>query len=166
MRTNDDTVRLDTPSPNRFHSQSLRRGRGSESGQIYLLTTTTRAREARFAEFECARAAASVLIGSAIWRHSVLLAWVLMPDHWHGLLQLADNEELSSAMQRFKGTTSLHCNRRQNRSGSVWQSGYHDHALRRDEDVLDAARYLVMNPVRAGLVKRVRDYPFWNAVWL
>ncbi|MNN75503.1 hypothetical protein D3C81_1918110 [compost metagenome] len=52
------------------------------------------------------------------------------------------------------------------RTGKVWQSGYHDHALRRDEDLKAAARYLVANPLRAGLVKSVRDYPFWNAVWL
>jgi len=38
--------------------------------------------------------------------------------------------------------------------------------LRNDEDLLDVARYVVANPVRAGLVPRVGDYPFWNAVWL
>ena len=30
----------------------------------------------------------------------------------------------------------------------------------------DVARYIVANPLRAGLVKKLADYPFWNAVWL
>ena len=50
--------------------------------------------------------------------------------------------------------------------GGLWQRGYHDRALRRDEDLKAAARYIVMNPLRAGLVKRPGDYPLWDAVWL
>jgi hypothetical protein len=38
--------------------------------------------------------------------------------------------------------------------------------LRREEDVLSVARYIVVNPLRAGLVARVGDYPLWDAVWL
>jgi putative transposase len=38
--------------------------------------------------------------------------------------------------------------------------------LRDEDDVKDWARYIVANPVRAGLVKRVGDYPHWDAVWL
>ncbi|WP_423251811.1 transposase, partial [Pseudomonas viridiflava] len=42
----------------------------------------------------------------------------------------------------------------------VWQKGYHDRAIRREEDVLKAARYIVANPLRAGLVTNVGDFPF------
>jgi hypothetical protein len=38
--------------------------------------------------------------------------------------------------------------------------------LRADEDLRVVARYIVANPLRAHLVKRIADYPFWNAVWL
>ena len=48
----------------------------------------------------------------------------------------------------------------------VWASAYHDHAIRDDEDLRAVARYIVANPLRAGLVKSVADYPFWDAVWL
>jgi hypothetical protein len=48
----------------------------------------------------------------------------------------------------------------------VWQTSFHDHALRREEDVLSVARFVVANPLRAGLVKSLRDYPHWDAVWL
>ena len=48
----------------------------------------------------------------------------------------------------------------------LWQTGFHDHALRREEDLAATARYLIANPLRAGLVQRVGDYPFWDAVWV
>jgi len=51
-------------------------------------------------------------------------------------------------------------------SHPIWQDGYHDHALRAEESLEDVARYIVMNPVRAGLVKSVREYPLWDAKWL
>ncbi|MGH9387032.1 MAG: transposase, partial [Vicinamibacterales bacterium] len=41
----------------------------------------------------------------------------------------------------------------------LWQGGYYDHVLRDSESFLGAARYIVMNPVRAGLVQRSEDYP-------
>ena len=43
---------------------------------------------------------------------------------------------------------------------------FHDHALRANEDLRQAARYVIANPIRAGLVRRVGDYPFWNAIWV
>jgi len=56
--------------------------------------------------------------------------------------------------------------RRGNAPKAIWQAGYHDHALRKEEDIRDVARYIVMNPVRAGLVRSVREYPLWDAKWL
>lgn len=52
------------------------------------------------------------------------------------------------------------------RNGPVWQRTYHDHALRREEDLRAAARYVVANPLRAGLAEGIGDYPFWDAAWL
>jgi hypothetical protein len=42
---------------------------------------------------------------------------------------------------------------------------FHDHALRGDEDLQSVTRYLVGNPLRAGLVENIGEYPFWNAEW-
>ena len=50
--------------------------------------------------------------------------------------------------------------------GQLWQAGYHDHALRSDEDVREVALYVIANPRRAGLVDRFRDYPPWDAAWI
>ena len=42
----------------------------------------------------------------------------------------------------------------------LWQDGFYDHVLRREEDSLAIAAYIVANPVRAGLVKSVTEYPY------
>jgi hypothetical protein len=38
--------------------------------------------------------------------------------------------------------------------------------LRKDEDLQTVARYIVANPLRAGLVEKIGDYPLWDAIWL
>ncbi len=90
-----------------------------------------------------------------------------MPDHLHWLLQLRENGELSQVVQLVK-SVSAHAINRQVKLPlpRVWQPGFHDHALRKEEDVRAVARYVVANPLRAGLVQRIGDYPHWNAIWL
>ena len=88
-----------------------------------------------------------------------------MPDHWHGLIELED-AELGHVVRRFKSFATKAVNARGRRAYPVWQKGFHDAGLRQVEDARAAARYLVANPVRAGLAVTVNDYPYWNAVWL
>jgi REP element-mobilizing transposase RayT len=87
-----------------------------------------------------------------------------MPDHWHGLVQLGAHDGLSLVMNRFKAFTARRMSCTQ--SGVVWDRGFHDRVLRKEEDAMAAARYIVANPVRAGLVNSVLDYPYWNCIWL
>lgn len=114
-----------------------------------------------------ARTASGAFTDPHAWKRSRLLAWVLMPDHWHGLIELGEGESLSGLVCRLKANTAR-CIRHEigGGRGVVWTRGFHDRALRREEDVLSAAKYVVMNPTRAGLVKRLGDYPYWNAIWL
>ena len=44
--------------------------------------------------------------------------------------------------------------------GRLWQSGYFERVLRDEEDAHDVARYILQNPLRAGLVATPQDYPF------
>lgn len=145
--------------------RSLRKGRVSIPGQVYLLTTVTANRQPLFAGHARAGIVCRVIHDVDSWLDAKLLCWVLMPDHWHGLLQLGDAATLGQIMNRWKAiaTRTLH---RAGHESPVWQRGYHDHALRREEGVLESARYIVANPVRADLVKSVRQYPYWNSIWL
>ncbi len=95
-----------------------------------------------------------------------MLAWVLMPDHAHWLLQLGEHDSLPSVVTRLKCASARNANRVLQKRGAVWGRAYHEHVLRDEEQLLVVARYLVANPLRAGLVTRLGDYPFWNATWL
>jgi REP element-mobilizing transposase RayT len=145
--------------------RALRQGRVSIPGQIYLLTTVARHRERLFLDPAHARAASQIIHATSTWADSRLLAWVLMPDHWHGLLRLGD-EPLGRVMNRFKACVSRALHASCGLEGPPWERSFHDHALRVEEDVRMAARYIVANPVRAGLVDSVLAYPYWDAVWL
>jgi len=156
-----ELVERETPG-----KSALRRCRHSMASQIYLLTTVTHGRKPLFINRELATATCRLIGQPSLWRGSQLLCWVLMPDHWHGIVELGSYEPLSELMRRFKSVTATEVNRDRRAHGAVWASGYHDHALRYEEDLVGVARYVVANPLRAELVTRIGDYPYWDAVWL
>ena len=144
----------------------LRDGRRSLSNQIYHVITVTVGRKPVFTNLNNAR----LVIGALRWEqeagHVDSLAFVLMPDHLHWLLALQGESELHRVVQRVKGHSARRINCVSGQSGTLWQPGFYDRALRREEDVPGVARYIVANPIRAGLVDDVRQYPFWDCVLL
>ena len=145
---------------------ALRRGRRSLVNHIYHVTTTTKAREAFFAESEAAQAASRCFIEPPLLGDAVLLAWVLMPDHVHWLLQLGTCDSLDTVVARLKSASARKTNAALGRKGALWETAYHDRAMRSDERLVQVAQYIVANPLRAGLVTDIRDYPYWNSIWL
>ncbi|MDH0305318.1 MULTISPECIES: transposase [unclassified Pseudomonas] len=146
-------------------SRLLRRGRFSEPGRLYLLTTTTRDRKPLFADFNLARVVVNQMRLCDQQHACRTLAWVLMPDHVHWLVELG-HARLSTLMCAFKSRSSNALYRECVERRHIWQTGYHDRALRREEDVKAVARYIVANPIRAGLAKHVGEYSHWDCVWL
>ena len=143
----------------------LRVGRYSEPGRIYLLTVVTQGRRPLLRELRTGRLVVGELRQaeeSALVRS---LAWVVMPDHMHWLIEL-QHSTLQSLMQRVKSRSAKAINQMQGTQGRVWQKGFHDHAVRQEEELITLARYVVANPLRAGLVRRIGDYPLWDAAWL
>ncbi|EXF42498.1 transposase-like protein [Pseudomonas sp. BAY1663] len=140
-------------------SNRLRLGRWSAVEQIYLITTVTRHRAKVFEEFSAARMLIHTMQEDARRGSHLTLAFVVMPDHLHWLVQLRQGA-LSGLVGRVKSISAKRLGRK------IWQDGFHDHALRHEEDLVTVARYVVANPLRAGLVRRIGDYPHWDAVWL
>ncbi|WP_282364930.1 transposase [Pseudomonas sp. PS01297] len=147
------------------HGCRLRTGRYSESGRIYLVTAVVKNREPFFSDFLVARLLINELKRTHQECYVTSLAWVVMPDHFHWLIELK-HASLSTVMQRTKSRAAMSIGVAQGSPLKLWQKGYHDRAIRYDEDVVHAARYIVANPLRAGLVKRLGDYPHWDAIWL
>ena len=82
-----------------------------------------------------------------------------MPDHVHFLIVgLNDNSDFKRFCKLAKQRSgSLHARKH---GGPLWQEGYYDRVLREGDDSLTIARYLLANPVRAGLVAAPIDYPY------
>ena len=95
-----------------------------------------------------------------------MLAWVLMPDHAHWLLQLGQAKPLSKTVESLKAFSARAANSARGSRGPVWARGFHDRAMRCEDDLRTAARYVIANPLRAGLVRSLGDYPYWNAIYL
>jgi REP element-mobilizing transposase RayT len=95
-----------------------------------------------------------------------LIAWVLMPDHAHWLVQLGANVRLDDVVTRLKSGSARRANGVRGLRGRVWAPGYYDHCLRDESELLDTARYICANPVRAGITTSIRHYPFWNTIYL
>ena len=146
------------------HSRNLRIGHRSLPSQIYLVTTVTHGRTPVFRDMVAGRRVVQVM--RDYQRSTETLCYVIMPDHFHWLFQLYPGYRLSEVVGGVKRNSALKVNRLLHREGKLWQDGFHDRALRRDEDLRAVARYVVANPIRAGLVEHIGDYPLWDVVWL
>ncbi|MCP4299950.1 MAG: hypothetical protein GY783_05165 [Gammaproteobacteria bacterium] len=175
------------------HGRNLRKGRYSQVGCFYFLTTSVAGRRRLFTEKD----RANIVLDAIRWLHAadrfMVDAAVVMPDHLHVVGQLGSGSRLEAAptvgdgnslrleaaptigdghSSRLQAAPTLakimhtlkSCSaKRLARTGistPVWQHGYHDHELRDDEDYRSRVQYVVQNPLRAGLVTRVEDYPY------
>ena len=137
-------------------------GRFSEAGRIYLITAVCAGRRLRFGALYEGRC-----FVRALWEvEASTLCYVVMPDHVHWLMQLEEGHELSAVVQKVKSLTTRALRERCGAEGRIWQPGFHDRALRREEDLRDVARYVVANPLRAGIASSLREYSLWDAIWL
>jgi len=146
-------------------SRELRMGRYSQQGQIYMVTSTLRGRNPVFSDWRIGRLLVAQFREAQELGFAHSLAWVVMPDHFHWMFEL-QGTSIEKLVQRVKSKSGIAVNKARGETGSIWQDGYHDVAVRREEDVVRFARYIVANPLRAGLVRSLGDYSLWDAIWL
>ena len=92
-----------------------------------------------------------------------ILAFCFMPDHLHLVLEgLADTSDLRRCVKIARQRVA-YLFRRRLAVAMVWQDGYYEHVLRSDATADAIVRYVLDNPVRAGLVTRAELYPFSGA---
>jgi len=141
------------------NSRALRKGRMSERNRIYLVTFRCVDRRPLLADLKLGKIVAGEIHRLDSSELTKTFACVVMPDHVHWLFELRGVQTLSSVVRSLKGRSSRQINRARKKSGAVWQSGFHDRALRYVESLREASFYIINNPVRASLVKQWRDYP-------
>jgi len=83
--------------------------------------------------------------------------WCQMDNHYHILIETAEGN-LSQGMRQLNGVYTQKSNRRHERVGHVFQGRYKAILIERDSYLLELSRYIVLNPIRAGMVKTVGDW--------
>ena len=144
---------------------NLKKGRVSTQSGEYFITFTCHHREKVFSNCDHANTFCRCITSNELKYQCRWLTWVLMPDHFHGLLQLKNNA-LGNVVGHLKGVSARNVNKIRHTNQPVWQGAYYDHALREEESRIEIARYIAENPLRCKLVSKIGDYPYWNSVYL
>ena len=92
-----------------------------------------------------------------------LLAWVIMPNHVHVLIETFSNNSLVEVVHSWKSFTAKKANAILKRGGAFWQPEYFDRAIRDEQHWAKAIQYIHNNPVKAGLVRRAEEWPYSSA---
>jgi len=149
-----------------YTSHLLRKGRVSQPLHFYVITAVTNQRQPIFTQIDIAKKVITELYVLENEKAVNTISYVLMPDHLHWQFQLLNKYTLAEVVKRLKGRTTQLINKAEQRKGSVWQADYYDHQIKNESDLIKQARYIVANPLRAGLVKNIANYPFWNCIYL
>jgi len=134
------------------------------SSQIFSITICTWGRRPIFQNEAWARIILDSLETGPLREQSQKYAFCLMADHLHLLLA----PKKGNLIDLINGWKSFTANllRKNGLSSPCWQRGFYDHALRKEEEVREAAEYIIFNPVRAGVAKDWTDYPFSWHRWM
>ena len=118
----------------------------------YHIILTTQGRTKLFRDGRLVALCRELLAASAVRYSFEVLSYCFMPDHLHMLVLWAKESSLVRFVQHFKQATG-------HRRRVPWQRSYYDHVIGDEESISDVQRYIWSNPVSAGLVKDLADYP-------
>ena len=133
--------------------------RYAEPGRAFAVTICVRGRRPVFLDAVFARHCVDFLRALATMTGTRLYAYCLMPDHVHLLLSPSHATSIPGFVGRWKSLCAREWLRRSGEA-SFWTESFHDRVLAEDEDLLRIGNYILMNPVRVGLVDRPEAYRF------
>jgi putative transposase len=95
-----------------------------------------------------------------------IIGWVVLPNHYHLLIQLETLDQISRPLKNLHGTTSHAWNKQDQQTGKrqVWYK-YSDRMIRNESHLYKAMNYIHYNPVKHGMVTDVYEWP-WSSVWM
>jgi putative transposase len=125
----------------------------------YFLTICVRGRRPVFISHETVSAVLAHFRQSAERHGFDSLAYCFMPDHVHLVCQARTAVSDFGAFVHDAKQRSSYAFKRST-AERLWQDGYYDHVLRDEDKLLSVVRYVLSNPVRAGLARAIGEYPF------
>ncbi len=128
----------------------------------YFLTLCTFNRLRHFTDAMIVEVVHDQFLRTATDYEFAILAYCYMPDHLHLLVEgTSESADMVSFVASAKQRSGYLVRTRV--SPRLWQKGYYERILRDEDDTFNVARYVVQNPVRAGLVKVPEQYPFMGS---
>jgi len=128
---------------------------------VYHVTSRGNARDAIFFDEEDFANFLNILCFVVKRYNWILYAYCLMSNHYHLLIETPDGN-LSSGMRQLNGIYTQQFNRRHKRVGHVLQGRYKAILVDKDSYLLELCRYIVLNPVRAGIVRHAGQWK-WSS---
>ena len=92
-----------------------------------------------------------------------LLAWCVMPNHVHVMLETRPGHRLGDQVRAWKSYSARRANEHLRRTGSLWSADYFDRYIRDQNHYERALNYIEYNPVKAGLVASPDHWPWSSA---
>lgn len=127
--------------------------------RAYFITICAKSGRAIFSRKKLAQKTIDFLRKRKEKNNYKIYAYCLMPDHLHILLNPADsNIPISKFLQTLKSQTGFWC--KKEHGLPLWQRGFYDHIVRRNEDLVKIAQYILDNPIRKGLAEKAEEYPY------
>jgi REP element-mobilizing transposase RayT len=131
------------------------------SGALYHLTARGNARENIYADDDDREQFLSILKIAVDRFDWYCHAYCLMDNHYHLLIE-TNRASLSDGMKLLNGSYTQYVNRRHQRVGHVFQGRFKAILIQKDSYLLELARYIALNPVRARMVRSAKDWP-WSS---
>lgn len=132
--------------------------------QRYFLTFCTFERDRHFVEAVSVSLVGDQILRVATEQHVAIIAYCFMPDHLHLVVEGTDKDaDLKTFVARAKQFSGFYF--RQKTGHRLWQRYGFERVLRADEDTASVVKYVIENPLRAGLVNTPLDYPFCGGVY-
>jgi len=126
----------------------------------YFVTTKTIRNKPYFRDHHLAELFVENLYSCREKYKFLLLAFVLMPEHFHALIAPQTGYTISGVMQKIKSLFVKRLREEMNWSGTFWQKSFYDFVIYREEKLLEKIDYTLQNPVRKGIVENPEDYIF------
>lgn len=144
-----------------------RRRRINPPGAVYHVINRSNRRRTIFYKAADYQAFLNLLVESLVRRPMRIIAFCIMPNHWHLILWPTEEVSLSAYMHWLTGThvRRYHAHYGLVGTGHLYQDRYRSHMCQDDQGLLRMIRYVEANPRQASLVERAEDWP-WSSLAL
>ncbi len=153
-------------SPRKFYKK-IRLGSElyEQAGRIVSVTICTNKRKPFFKHSVLAGACNEILLRYITTHRISTFAYCLMPDYLHLLMSPTDKKGIVDIVRDLKSQMSVRA-KKVGLKDTLWQRGFYDHFLRREESLESTVSYILNNPVRRGLVDEWTEYPYSRSPFL